>query len=155
LRVLCVPDAHRGAVFTTQQQHRREKEMADKEPKNKKKTDEEIEAEAKAQMADSPAGAADDPFAVEALVPGVSTSPDKAAMDAADLRAPTPLEAAAQRGNMGAEADFAPEMVPTMPAPAMDMDMADMDMADVADVPSTGATGPNAGSTTTKPAGNP
>jgi hypothetical protein len=123
--------------------------------KNKKKTDEEIEAEAKAQMADSPAGAADDPFAVEPLAPGVSTSPDKAAMDAADFRAPTPLEVAAQMGDAKMKADFAPEMVPAMPAPVMDADMDMADVADVADVPSTGATGPNAGSTTTKPAGNP
>jgi hypothetical protein len=132
--------------------------------KNKKKTDEEIEAEAKAQMADSPAGAADDPFAVEPLAPGVSTSPDKAAMDAADFRAPTPLEVADQRAAAPRRRNFEPEMVSANPAPVMDMgDMADADTtvaapatpATDADVPSTGATGPNAGSTTTTRANNP
>lgn len=123
--------------------------MADKDGK-KKKTDEEIEAEARAQMADSPVGAVDEVIVnPNTAAQGVSTSPDMKAMAEADYRAPTPLEAAAQYESARVKKNFAPELVPANPVMDVDMGMGAMD-ADVAD---TGATGPNAASTTTETVG--
>lgn len=150
--------------------------MPDK--KDKKKTDEEIEMEAKAQMADSPAGAADPPYPTEGLVGGMSTSPDPRAMAEADYRAPTPLEMAAQMGGVRGKATFEPEMVPANPMPAeegvgvadADAGVVDVDVDDTPDTTAepavdvdvdvddmdmdmdTGATGPNAAATTKKKA---
>ena len=124
--------------------------MADKDGK-KKKTDEEIEAEARAQMAQSPAGAVDEVIVnPNTAAQGVSTSPDMKAMAEADYRAPTPLEMAAQYESARVKKNFAPELVPANPMIAdVGMGMGAVD----ADVAGTGATGPNAASTTTETVG--